>query len=110
MASKVNKRQAKRSWRKVKAPQPWRPDEEGDELVGRYVATELREGSFGEFKSHVLHCDVGLRYVTGRIADELFAAVLTGTMVKVVFKGYMTVGDDLRSMKLFELYEEVEVK
>lgn len=106
---KLNKKAAPRTWRKLKAPEPWRA-EAGDELIGKFVKSEVRDGPHGDYRSHVVQADGKLWYITGRAADDLFAMVAPGTTIKLVFRGYVPVGDDGHNMKLFDMYVEADAK
>jgi hypothetical protein len=93
-------------WRKVSAPKPWNPKENGSELVGYYAGRSKRDGIHGQYE--VLTVVVpykGMFLVSGTILIQLAdAAMLSrGDAVRIVFVERKQL-DDERTMKMFELY------
>jgi len=93
-------------WRKVSAPKPWNPKENGSELIGYYTGRSKRDGIHGQYE--VLTVAVpykGVFLVSGTILIQLAdAAMLSrGDAVRIVFVERKQLDED-RTMKMFELY------
>lgn len=77
-------------WRKVQAPQPWRPRNVGDELIGFYGGRTLRTGSFGQYEVALVHVPHGGSFtVTGSALIRLLDAAGCGKghPVRIVWQG-----------------------
>lgn len=92
-------------WRKVQAPAVWRPGE-GEELIGRYAGTTMRDGQHGTFPVVAVRVPRDRTYhISGSQLHQLVqsAGIDVGDLVRVVFAGWRAL-DNKRTMKLFELY------
>jgi len=93
-------------WRKVSAPKPWNPKENGAELIGYYAGRTKRDGKFGQYEvMTVIVPYKGMLLVSGTVLIQLAdAAMLSrGDAVRIVFVERKQL-DDERQMKVFELY------
>lgn len=100
----------RKSWHRVKAPMPWRPDV-GDELVGAYIATKDRAGEFGTYKVHFVQTDDGrVFYASGTQLNDLFSIVEKGMRVKLVYTGSKVARNTGNEYKTFEMYAEKELE
>lgn len=94
-------------WRKVKGPRIWAASP-GDELVGFYAGTSLRDGQFGPYTVAMVRVPrQGIFIVSGvRVTQALDTArIEVDDPVRIVFQGYKDLSDD-RRMKLFDVYVE----
>lgn len=102
----------KLKWNRVKAPKPWTPRYDDDELIGFYGGRTLKNGRFGQYEVVLVHVPYeGTWTVSGvRIIQLLDASLIAkGAPVRIVFKGNKPLGIDevdgrQKHMKLFELY------
>lgn len=71
----------KYGWRKVAAPQSWRPQDLGEEIVGYYGGRTVRNGQFGQYEVVLIHVPYkGTFTVTGTQLIRLIdAACITVT-------------------------------
>ena len=93
-------------WRKISAPKPWNPKENGTELIGYYAGRTKREGIHGQYEVvTVLVPYKGAFMVSGTCLIQLAdSAMLTrGDAVRIVFVERKQLDED-REMKVFELY------
>ncbi len=93
-------------WRKISAPKPWNPKENGSELIGYYAGRTKRDGIHGQYEVvTVLVPYKGAFMVSGTVLIQLAdAAMLTrGDAVRIVFVERKQL-DEGRQMKMFELY------
>ena len=92
-------------WQKIQRPKPWKPDEVGDELIGYYGGTSLRDGRFGQYTVALIHVPLqGTWMVSGTQIIQMIdgAVVPHGHPIKITWKGMKKLGGD-RQMKLFEV-------
>lgn len=101
----------KQVWHRVKAPRPWRP-KPGEELIGVFLRTDVREGQFGPYRVHYIKARGQILTVSGTVLNDLFALLADETKVKLVFLGKKSTQASGREYKDFELYtqEAVEFK
>ncbi len=90
-----------KAWHKVKQPLPWK-GEKFDELIGKYTVSIKKQGRFGDYYQHCILSEDGAYFVTGIIADGLFAHVPPGEIVKLRCLGEKKQVDSY--MKLYELF------
>jgi hypothetical protein len=92
-------------WVKITAPRPWKPQKEGDELVGSYGGKTVKNGVHGEYAVVLVRTEKGGFMVSGIQAVQSLdgAGVKEGTPVKIVFRGWATTTDD-RKMKKFDVF------
>lgn len=71
----------KYGWRKVEAPQAWRPQDLGDELIGYYGGRTVRQGQYGQYEVVLIHVPYkGAFTITGSQLIRLIdAACITVT-------------------------------
>jgi hypothetical protein len=77
-------------WRKVTAPQTWRPTEVGQELVGYYGGRTIREGQFGQYEVVLVHVPLeGSYMLTGTQLIQLLDASMAnvGHPIRIVWQG-----------------------
>lgn len=77
---------------------PWRP-KSGEELIGTYLSSKIRDGTWGEYTVHFIKSKNRIFYASGAMLNDLFALLEQDTKIKLVFLG--TKPD--REYKLFEL-------
>jgi hypothetical protein len=86
----------KYGWRKVEAPQPWRPLLPGDELIGFYGGMTKRTGMHGEYSVVIVHVpQAGSRTCTGSALIRLVDAgmVARGCPIRIIYQGLRTTGN-----------------
>lgn len=96
---------ARFEWKKVRAPQTWRPKEDGEELVGFYGGKTLKNGKFGQYEVVIVHVPTrGSYLVSGTSIIQLIdgACVRPGHPICIVWGGVKALTGD-RTMKQFEL-------
>lgn len=92
-------------WRQVAAPQPWLPQEIGQELIGYYGGRTLRQGQHGQYEVVLVHVPLdGCYMLTGtRLIQLMDAAMATiGHPVRIVWQGTKLTGRG-HTMKLFNV-------
>jgi hypothetical protein len=92
-------------WRKVVAPQTWRPSEVGQELVGYYGGRTLREGSFGQYEVVLVHVPLeGSYMLTGTQLIQLMDAsmIVAGHPIRIVWQGLKETSAG-HQMKMFDV-------
>jgi hypothetical protein len=99
----------KQIWRLVKVPKPWRPSE-GEELIGLYISTEIKQGEYGEYKCHHIRFKHEVVYVSGARADSLFSIIPIGTTVKLVFNGMKVCKNSDRTYKDIDVFTEEQLE
>jgi len=95
----------KYKWREVVVPQVWRPDEVGEEIIGKYGGRTLRNGQYGQYEVILVHVpDEGTYMLTGvRIVQLMDASMIElGHPVRVIWKGVKTTGSGYE-MKDYEV-------
>jgi hypothetical protein len=97
-------------WHKLSFPKPWKPDEDGEELIGYYLGQTTYDGQFGQYNVVMLAVPTGKGYSQPYTASgsALLRAidggqVERGQLVRVTFQGHKDLGDD-RYMKRFDVY------
>ncbi len=90
-------------WKRVDVPHPWKPDP-GDELIGEFIATEIRNGRYGEYKIHHIKTRGQVVYVSGFMANDLFAVVTAGALIKLVYLGPKQCATSDHCFKQYELF------
>ena len=91
-----------RKWRKVSDAEKWDP-EDGEELVGIYLGTDVRKGKFGSYDSHKIKSDGKVYHVAGVILSRLLDKINPGTNIRIVYKGITKTGAGF-DMKSFDLF------
>lgn len=92
-------------WKKVKAPQTWRPKEAGEQLVGFYGGKTLKNGQFGQYEVVIVHVPTrGSLMVSGTGIIQLIdgACVKPGHPICITWGGVKALEGN-RTMKQFEL-------
>ena len=93
-------------WRKIKAPQVWRPEVIGQEVVGFYGGQTVRDGKWGQYRIVIVHTPlVGSYTLSGAAICNLVdaSAVPMGHPVRIVWQGHKDLGDG-RTLKMYELF------
>lgn len=101
----------KLKWRRISLPTPWYPSVAGEELVGYYGGTTVRDGQFGQYQ--VIFISVpykGTFVVSGTllVQQAAIANLVRGQPVRLVFFGLKSIGEN-RMIKDIGLYVSDEV-
>lgn len=98
-------------WKKLSRPRPWRPTEEGQEIVGVYLGYTVRDGQWGIYQVALIAVEQpdGVRVpftVTGTSLIQILdgACVAFGAYVRIIYKGVRLLGGE-RHMKLYEVFQ-----
>lgn len=92
-------------WRKVEAPQTWRPNP-GDNLIGYYGGHTVSQGPHGQYDVAVVHdFDLQSWLVSGTALIRLLDAgrCQEGDVIKIVFRGLGRTSAGY-NVKLFDLF------
>lgn len=85
--------------------------EEGDEVVGRYLRKEtFDKGTLGDCQKYIIDTDQGrLSFVCGSAFDTQFvdAEILEGSMIKIIYHGKKDIGGG-KKVNLFDLFVDEE--
>jgi hypothetical protein len=99
------------TWRKLKRPKTWKPENSGEELVGYYLGQTIKDGRWGQYNVVM----VAVPNTDGPTTTPYMASgsaliraidggsVEVGMLVRIVYEGLKALDDD-REMKLFEVY------
>lgn len=97
-------------WQKVRAPQTWRPQKNGDQLVGFYGGKSVRKGYHGEYTVILVHLPkIGSYMVSGTGIIQLIDSTMVkpGHPICITWKGSKVFGKDAegknKTVKQFEL-------
>lgn len=97
------------SWRKLRPPRPWRP-QEGEEIVGVFMGTTLRRSKYGEYHVAMLSVaseDGGQDPITVSgcsVIQALHGAhVSPGGLIRIQFTGYKELANGNR-MRMMDVY------
>lgn len=96
----------KYGWRKVEAPRIWRPLLPGDEIVGFFGGTTLRNGAYGQYHVVLVHVPhSGSFTVTGSALIRLIdtGMVAKGCPIRIIYQG-TRVTENQHTEKQFELF------
>lgn len=97
---------ARYKWKRVDAPKPWRPKDEGEELCGYYLGKTLRNGRFGQYEVALILVPArGTFMVSGTRVIQLIDAANIDVRwpIRIVWKGLIALSGD-RSFKDFEVF------
>jgi hypothetical protein len=82
-------------WHKLERPEPWKPTEEGSEVVGYYLGTSLRDGLHGQYNVAMFAVPSGDGYskpitVSGTtVISKIEAAQIEpGQLMRITFQGW----------------------
>lgn len=98
-------------WKKIEAPQKWRPRGASDELTGYYGGKTVRSGTHGQYWVIIVHVpvsgesDMVTYLISGTVLITLIdaAGIGEGHPIKIVYHGDVYTGVD-RYYKKFSLY------
>lgn len=96
-------------WKKVERPTSWRPQTAGATLIGKYLGTVTKNGSYGIYTCLSLQTENGVVYhASGSVLMDLLAGLpdlQIGMYLRVIFLGVDETTNRHR-IKRFELYVE----
>lgn len=94
------------AWKKVdpNIALGWKPQKEGEELIGLFLGSEIVQGEDGEFISyHVRIADGRLMGVSGASLEKVFDQIPMQTNIRVVYLG-MKESKKKRMFKNFDVF------
>jgi len=98
-----------KTWKRVKAPKPWKPQEVGETLVGQFLGMKDKTGQHGPYQVALIKCPDGeVRSVSGTVAMTLFQAAAfelgSTPTIRLVWQGLRGELNGDHTYKDFDLY------